>query len=402
MTYRQSLFVLLVEFLNSFIAKVVEKEYVTIVLSISTTVMTKKSKKTSGSSSRRLIQTTKKYFSGLKKWQRRCLYVIFTIIGLVMLNTLIYKLTPEVKNPKWGTSFSTQYAKELGVDWKANFTALLDDLKIRNFRLMSYWDVSEPQPGVYNFSELDWQMDEAAKRGAKVSLSIGMRQPRWPECHKPRWAKNLSREDEDKAIMKFTLHTVGRYKDHPALESYQLENEAVNNWFGACTPDDTDQKRLDKEFIAVKKADPNHPVYMSLSDQHGLPLNKPVPDKYGFSVYRIVWNDKSGPFKFYLTYPTPIWYHSLRAKWIKTFKDRDIFIHELQVEPWGPTATVNMSVDEQNQSMSPDQIKTNIQFARKIGEPEIYTWGSEWWYWRKTHFKDPTIWETVRGEINRD
>lgn len=363
----------------------------------------KRSTGSSKSKKGRLSQNkTISWFRQLKKWQRVVLYALMTLVSLVILNALIYKLTPEVKNPKWGTSFSAQYAKELGVDWKANFIALLDDLKIRNFRLMSYWDVSEPKPGEYNFSETDWQMDEAAKRGAKVSLAIGMRQPRWPECHKPKWAEALSRKDEDEAILRFTLVTVNRYKDHPALESYQLENEAVNNWFGDCTPDDTDQKRLDKEFIAVKKADPNHPVYMSLSDQHGLPLNKPVPDKYGFSVYRIVWNDKSGPFKFYLTYPTPVWYHSLRAKWIKTFKQRDIFIHELQVEPWGPTATVNMSVEQQNQSMSPAQIKTNIQFARKIGEPEIYTWGSEWWYWRKTNFKDPTIWETVRSEINRD
>ena len=362
-----------------------------------------KNKKSSKSAKNKIPQNKLvKLFKSLKKWQRVVAYILLTIFSLIILNSLIYKLTPEVKSPKWGTSFSAQYAKELGVDWRDNFTALLDDLQIRNFRLMSYWDISEPSPGQYKYDELDWQMDEAAKREAKVSLSIGMRQPRWPECHKPKWAKDLNREDEDSAIMKFTLNTVERYKNHPALESYQLENEAVNNWFGACTPDDTDQKRLDKEFIAVKKADPNHPVYMSLSDQHGLPLNKPVPDKYGFSVYRIVWNDKTGPFKFYLTYPTPIWYHSLRAKWIKTFKDRDIFIHELQVEPWGPTATVNMSVEDQNRSMSPDQIKTNIQFARKIGEPEIYTWGSEWWYWRKTHFKDPTIWETVRSELNRD
>jgi hypothetical protein len=340
------------------------------------------------------------HWHGLKKWKKALCFIASGLISLVLINQIIYMLTPEVKNPVWGTSFSIKYARELGVDWKANFTALLDDLKFRNFRLMSYWDEIEAKKGVYNYKDLDWQMDQAAKRGAQVSLAIGMRQPRWPECHKPDWVKDYNRQQEDEAILKFTLHTVNRYKNHPALESYQLENEAVNNWFGACTPEDTDQARLAKEFDAVKAADPKHPVYMSLSDQHGLPLNKPVPDKYGFSVYRVVWNDKTGPFKFYLTYPTPVWYHRLRARWIETFKHRDIFIHELQIEPWGPKATKELSVKEQDRSLSVKQIHKNIEFAKKIGQKDIYVWGSEWWYWRKTHFKDSSIWEAVRTEIN--
>jgi hypothetical protein len=360
--------------------------------------MNKKAKKTT---KKNVITKFKGWFKGRKKWQRISLYTLGVIVSLLLLNKLAYIATPEVKNPNWGVSFSVKYAEELGVSWKDNYTALLDDLEIRNYRLMSYWDDAEPEKGKYNFKNLDWQMDEAQKRGAKVSLSIGMRQPRWPECHKPEWVKGLNREQEDKAILDFTLKTVNRYKSHPALVSYQLENEAVNSWFGSCTPDDIDQSRLEKEFAAVKKADPNHPVYMSLSDQHGLPLGEPVPDKYGFSVYRIVWNNKTGPFKFYVTYPTPVWYHRMRAWWVRTFKDRDIFIHELQVEPWGPKATKDLTVEEQNRSMDPAQIAENVEFARKIGKPDIYTWGGEWWYWRKTEFKDPSIWEAVRAELNR-
>lgn len=117
-------------------------------------------------------------------------------------------------------------------------------------------------------------------------------------------------------------------------------------------------------------------------------------------MYRIVWNDKTGPFKFYVTYPTPVWWHHrLRAIWIETFKKRDIFIHELQIEPWGPAATVDLPLEEQNRSMSEKQIKENVAFARRIGKPDIYTWGGEWWYWRKTTFNDPSIWQIVK-ELN--
>jgi len=338
-----------------------------------------------------------------KRWQRNTLQIFLVILTLLAVHVTVEASIPEVKDPVYGASFSVKYANELGVDWKNNFTALLDDMKIRNFRLMSYWDDTETERGVYNFENLDWQLSEANKRGAKVSLAIGMRQPRWPECHKPQWYKDLAtKQEKDDAIIQFTQKVVNNYKDNPAISSYQLENEAVNNWFGECKPEDIDQKRLKREFDAVKAIDSEHPVYMSLSDQHGLPLGKPVPDKYGFSVYRIVWNDKTGPFKFYATYPTPVWYHRLRALWIKTFKNRDVFIHELQIEPWGPEATVNLSVDEQNRSMGPSQIKENVRFARKIGKKDIYTWGGEWWYWRKTKLNDPLIWNTVKKEFNRE
>ena len=49
--------------------------------------------------------------------------------------------------------------------------------------------------------------------------------------------------------------------------------------------------------------------------------------------------------------------------------------------------------------MDEKQIRANFDFARKIGAPEIYTWGGEWWYWRKTKFNDPGPWEVVRSEL---
>jgi len=329
-------------------------------------------------------------------WKRWLVYITLTIIALAGLHYVAERSFPPVKHPNYGVSFSIKYAEELGVNWKSNFTALLDELNFRNFRLMSYWDDVEPVRGQYNFDDLDWQMNEAAKRDAKVSLSIGMRQPRWPECHKPDWYKDLNKEQQDQALMDYLAATVNHVKDHPALESYQLENEAVNTWFGECTDKDIDKQRLAREFDFVKQLDPTHPVWMSLSDQHGLPLGQPVPDKYGFSVYRVVWNNKTGPFKFYVTYPTPVWYHRMRAWWIETFKHREIFIHELQAEPWGPVATKDLTIDEQDRSMPPEQIRENVEFARRIGKPDIYLWGGEWWYWRKINLRDSTPWDTIK------
>lgn len=330
------------------------------------------------------------------RWLRRLLISIAALVVMYLTaplwNPLIF---PPVSHPRIGVSFSEKRATELGLDWRANYQALLDDMNIKAFRLMSYWDIHEPARGQFDFSTLDWQMDEAAAHGAKVTLSIGLRQPRWPECHQPEWALQLKGNGWKQALYAYIEVVVKRYEHHPALESWQLENEAVNDWFGAC--DAADPTRVNEEFSLVKKYSAK-PVWMSLSDQHGLPVNPPTPDKYGFSVYRTVWSEKTRPYIGYLTYPTPIWYHRARAGLIKIMTGKDVFIHELQLEPWGPADTSKLSIAEQDKSMSLSQIHDSIYFAREIGANDIYTWGGEWWYWRKSQ-GDPRIWNTVKSEF---
>lgn len=302
---------------------------------------------------------------------------------------------PPVEKPNIGVSFSEKRAKEMGLDWQANFIALLDDMKIKHYRLMSYWDIHEPVRGQYDFSTLDWQIAEAEKRSADVSLAIGLRQPRWPECHQPEWAGQLAGGAWQQAMYSYIETVVKRYENNPTVINWQLENEGANQWFGLCDP--PDRQRLHEEYQLVDKLSAK-PIWMSLSDQHGLPIFTPVPDRYGYSVYRIVWSEKSWPYKGYLTYPTPIWYHRARAVVIKAYTGRDIYIHELQLEPWGQRDTLELSREEQDISMSTDQIKDSLLFAREIGTKDIYTWGGEWWYWRKVH-GDPSIWNTVKLEF---
>jgi hypothetical protein len=335
-------------------------------------------------------------------WVRWPIYIVSAIILLQAVSSFVDNvLMRPTKNPNYGVSFSIKYANELGLDWKANYLALLKDLQFKNLRLMSYWDMSEPTKGQYDFKDLDWQFEQANKNGVKVSLAIGFRQPRWPECHEPEWAKQLPIESPQwrAALNNYTEVVVKRYKDNPALISYQLENEAKNNWFGECRGASAPSDRLNAEFDLVKKLDPNHPTMMSLSDQHGLPLGTPVPDAYGFSIYRIVYSTNT-PIHFYVTYPTTIWYHRLRAAFVNHVKDRPVYIHELQMEPWGPSATKNLTIEEQNRSMSASQIHKSVDYTRKTGIDDIYMWGGEWWYWRKEKFNDPSIWNAVRDELN--
>jgi hypothetical protein len=328
------------------------------------------------------------------KWVSMVVLGVTAVMLLIgILNAFVFR---PVRNPNLGVSFSKERSEELGLDWKANYTALLDDMQLKHFRLMSYWSAHEKTRGQFDFADLDWQVSEAAKRGAGVDIVLGLRQPRWPECWQPDWAYNLKGNDWKQALYSYIKIVVNRYKNNPVVQHWQLENEAVNNWFGACSA--PDRQRIDEEFALVKKLDPDRKIRMSLSDQHGLPLGTPVPDEYGFSVYRTVWNTFS-PWHFYIIYPTPIWYHRLRATVIDLIQHKPIFIHELQMEPWGPKDTRELSVSEQNKSMSPEQIRRSMTFARQIGTKDIDMWGGEWWYWRKVQFNDDSIWNAVKQEV---
>lgn len=324
---------------------------------------------------------------------------VASIIGLVVLwmaaAHFSYAWTPAREHYTFGTSFSVKQSRDLGLDWRENYIALLDDLKIREFRLMSYWDESEKSRGQLDFHDLDWQMSEAAKRGARVSLSIGLRQPRWPECHEPGWAVTLDKDEWKQALYAYVEIVVKRYQHHPALRNFQLENESLAWWFGNCR-EQPDAQRINEEFNLVKSWT-RKPVWMSLSDQYGLSVNPPIPDAYGYSLYLYVYNNLMPGT--YINPSPPVWFHRGRADIIGAMHHKPFYLHELQLEPWGPQHIKYLSEREQDITMSPQQIHQNLQYARKIGFEDIYTWGSEWWYWRKVHGSDG-VWETIRAEID--
>ena len=348
----------------------------------------------------KLTSPPRKFAKRLPRWQRWPLYLACLVIAVLGLSWLADEFMPQVSNPTYGVSFSEPYAKELGNDWQANYLALFNDLHFKQVRLMSYWEDIEPQPGVYNFGDLDWQIQQAAAHGASVSLAIGYRQPRWPECHEPAWATAMPVESQQwkTALYAYMQEVIAHYQNMGAIKSYQLENEAVNTLFGGCRGGNAPRARLNYEFKMVKKLDSSRPVYMSLSDEHGLPLGTPVPDAYGLSIYRVVYST-TFPIHFYATYPITDWYHRLRIFALTHIKHRPVFIHELQMEPWGNKDTKYLTIAEQNRSMSVNQMKRSLEFARKTGVKDQYLWGAEWWYWRKTHFNDPGPWNVIKQAV---
>lgn len=299
---------------------------------------------------------------------------------------------------QYGVTFIDSYARYLDLDPHETLLALRDDLGFRRFRLVSYWDEIEKSPGVYDFSELDWQMDAVAKVGGSVSLAIGLRQPRWPECHMPKWADSSNRESWYPPLQKFMITTIQRYQNRPELESYQLENEFFLNVFGECP--DFDRSRLEEEFALVKSLDTNHPVILSMANNYfGVPTGKPRADQVGVSVYKRVFDYTVT--KRYFEYPFPAWYYGGRAGLTELLTGRDSMLHELQAEPWPPVPIKEASIEEQNKSMDAKRLAERLTYAKNTGLRDIDLWGGEWWYWRKVHFNDPSLWNVIKDETNK-
>jgi hypothetical protein len=195
---------------------------------------------------------------------------------------------------------------------------------------------------------------------------------------------------------------IDRYKNSPALQSYQLENEFFLKAFGDCP--DHSRERLVREYEFVKQLDSTRPTIITRSNNAlGLPLGEPQPDKFGVSVYKRVWDKTLS--KRYFEYPLPPWFYASLAAYGEIFTGKDLIIHELQTEAWLPdTGQFQMndinSIPEQNKSLDAERLKKRIDYGVATGMRSIDLWGAEWWYWRKTKANDPSLWDAAKVEID--
>jgi hypothetical protein len=336
-------------------------------------------------------------------------WVIFGAYGFVLLNLIVmfgvarwYIMGNADKKLEIGTTFVPNYARYLGVDPKETLNAIINDLDIDRIRLVSYWKDIEQEPGTYIFDELDWQFRMAEEHGTKVSLAIGMRQPRWPECHEPTWIDaSRPREEWQPALEAFIAAVVTRYKDSPVLDSYQLENEYFLDVFGECK--NFERQRLIDEFNLVKRIDPDTKLIISRSNNwtvaSGFPVGKPRADEFGVSTYKRVWDRTIS--KRYYEYPIPPWFYSVLAGGGKLLTGKDLMLHELQAESWTPDgySIKDAPVEELYKSMDPQRLKERIKYGADTGMRTIDTWGAEWWYQMKVIRGEPALWETAKEEF---
>lgn len=318
--------------------------------------------------------------------------LILIAAGLVALAAAVlwYRVGAEnrAQPPKYGVTFSTKYAKELGLDWKASYLAVLDDLGVRKLRLPVYWDEVEPERGRYDWSEVDWMLAEASKRGADVILAVGRKTPRWPECHVPDWAAKLEENDQKDRVLDFLRDEISHFKSSTAIRAWQVENEPLFH-FGKCPPPDRDF--LKSEIRSVRGLDPRPIVVTDSGELSTWVRAAPLGDILGVSMYRVVWNRYLGEMR----WPVSPVYYMDRMKLIGPVVN-EVIVSELQAEPWFSESVAETPIFDQLEQMNPGRLDSNVRFAAATGASEIYLWGAEWWYWLKSQGRDE-IWSAARA-----
>lgn len=305
--------------------------------------------------------------------------VVVTIIFAILFCFSFVKMPSKIT---YGVTFSKLHSEELGLDWKEVFLATLDDLKIRQYRLSAHWDKTEAQKDKFDFSDLDFQMNEAKKRDAKVILAVGRRLPGWPECHDPIWAYNLSKEEKRAELLQYIEAVVNRYKDYPNLMYWQVENEPFLVLYARHSCGDFfDKDFFDKEIALVRSLDPGTPIFLTDSGELSLWYQAYTrADVFGTSIYLYVWNHTLGQIR----YPIVPAFFRIKHNIMKLFfSNKPAIISELSAEPWLLKPIIETPINEQLEQMDTDKFRNMINFASKTGFDTQYLWGVEWWYYMR-------------------
>ena len=329
----------------------------------------------------------------MKKFVRRTLKITGTAIIVLLVAFFIWFLSGEgVKEPHditWGVSFFPKQAQDLGLDWRTVYIALLDDMGVKRLRLAVPWNAVSRDRGVYDFSDIDWMLEEADKRGATVTLNVGRKLMRWPECHDPQWIYGTPLEEFDSLVLEFLEDTINNLKHHENIVMWQVENEPIFP-FGECYGVRPSKDLFKREVALVRSLDERT---ISTTDSGELASWLSVSsevDRLGVSLYRVTDNPTFGRF----FYPLRPGFYQKKEKFVKAINKnlQDVFISELQLEPWTLVPLSMTPLGEQFKSMSFNRTQANIDFAKRTGFSEVYLWGVEWWYWLKLEHRDARFW----------
>ena len=276
---------------------------------------------------------------------------------------------PAAAEPNLGVSFTASQAWALELDWRQVYTDILDELQVTNLRLQVNWSEIEPQPGEFFFDDIDWQIAEARKRGAQVTLAV--------EHYRQHVAPLLNGKAKAMVVVGSRVEAV----------RWQLENEPLFQ-FGDCPK--PNKHFLTEELKLVKSLD-SRPVL--ITDTGELSMwwgTAALADVQGATLYQTTWNPWFG----YFNYPVPAWFYHWKAGLISRAVQYTI-ISELQMEPWGPAGLEKLTLGEAAKSFTVKNFKDNIEFFKKTGLAEAYLWGVEWWYKAKT-LGDDSLWQEAK------
>lgn len=312
--------------------------------------------------------------------------------------------------PLLGVNFSHRQAAWLGLDPDEAYSALLNDLRVRYFRLSLYWEEIQPAPTRYDFSTVQRQLDWAESRGARVLLTIGLKAQRHPEFYPPEWLLREGGPPRGAAIaqqprivahlMLMLERAVAILADFNCIDAWQVENEPFLPTAGRTIGWHFDEQTLRKEIQAVEAADARHrPIVINHSSSSILGLDWMKALRLGDVLAQDVYTRKpasGGPLRYFNPYLLgPLGPNLFVQSTLANRFGRQFWITELQAEPWERTPLIELD-DAEIGSISPERLEANLRLAFRSRPERIYLWGAEWWRYRQQR-GDCRYWELVRG-----
>ncbi len=319
------------------------------------------------------------------------------VVGIiVIISLLVWSYPSQAENEQfWGVNFSESQAEYLGLDPAQTYTAIIEDLKVKNIKIHVNWNAIQPEQHILDFRSLDAQVREAEANDVSLILVIGKKTGRWPECHTPNWFLGVPKAERETEVIQYISTIVGRYKNSEAIQYWQIENEPFLE-FGTC-PDwyyENGTTLLEAEIAAVRSLDLNRKIIVSESGELSTWTKAAsLADIVGVTMYRSSWEASNKTFGLNpYSFLAPEFY-AAKAGVIQTYYNKPVIGIELQAEPWASKGLAEASLEEQAQSMNVELFKENIEFAKQAGLSGYYFWGAEWWYYMKTKQNQPEIWE---------
>lgn len=298
-----------------------------------------------------------------------------------------------------GASFSHPHLLHLGCSLN-DALHQYSQLGLKHIRLGCYWTLIEKKPNTYDFSQMDTLVNTCEKLGIHITMTIGMKAPRYPEYYIPSWLlskvtlENNTFLFEDNlfynALFTYIEAVVVHFKKNTQIKYWQIENEPLDpsgpNWWKI------DYALLKREVDLVKSIDPSKSIVINLwgnalqqrnyygqiiplADVVGLDLYSRVPDKN-------VWGNRvfNGPHDTDLMIMHII--EEIKAA------NKKVWISELQAEPWADS-----------ESCLPQHVIENTRWISDWHVDGVFFWGFEYWYAQKMK-KHTNYWEAAKKAIS--
>lgn len=316
-----------------------------------------------------------------------------------------------------GISFRPLQAAAFGLDAHAALQELLP-YPFQLIRLGAYWDRIEPEPGAFQFDELDWQVDAAERAGKQIILCVGpMKTFGYPEFFVP--AYHLKQPFPEGTRVKpsaypalldaakiFITRLVERFKGRQSILAWQLEHDAVDP-LGVEHSWRLDAALIEEEAQALRAADPSRPLmlngYLPTSlpvrlsqwwrtrDQgDSLALACRLADMVGVDYYSRHALVAIGGRTLYLDGSQSGWQVRRRKQllaWAVAHEKR-LLVAEGQAEPWEAVTTPPSPHGQGMYSCLPGRLIANYNAWMDAAGPGAWLyaylfWGAEYWILRR-------------------